>query len=282
MAVETETPVYMKGPRRRRGYTRHQLNAWFDEQERINRMLAPPNTIVEEFDPLYNRQLRQELHQVYDRGDCLVEQGRRTITFQFHLHLEASIADQLQRKLVEYIKTRFKLKLSSKVELRNIVNDEVITYFGDIGDSPWFETLPSAANWVKQQEELRLQNQRRPHTQWHYEKTLVFYAKAILDRQPLTIGQGCLPDWLRNKKEVISLDTYNDKLCLFRCIAVHRGVHVKRNTRKTRELAETFFAKHRGLRNRLTDKHIPLLEEHFKQGIAVYTVQPNFLSFFDV
>ena len=129
--------------------------------------------------------------------------------------------------------------------------------------------------WVKQQEELRLQNQRRPNTQWQYEKTLAIYAKVILDRQPLTIGQGCLPDWLRNKTGVISLDTYNDKLCLFRYIAVHRGVPITRNIRKTRELAETFFAKRPGLRNRLTDKHIPLLEAHFKQGIAVYTVQPN-------
>ena len=278
MAVQPEPPVYMQGPRRRRarrGYTRQQLNDWLDEQEGLNRMMAPPNAIMEEFDPLYNRQLRRELHQIYDRGDRLVKQGRRTIEFQFHLHLEVSIAAQLQRKLVEYVKTRFKLKLSTNVELRNIVTDEVINYFGAIGDSPWFDTLPSAASWVKQQEELRLQNQRRPHTQWQYERTLAIYAKVILDRQPLTIGQGCLPDWLRNKLGVISLDTYNDRLCLFRCIAVHRGVDVKRNIRKTRELAETFFAKRPGLRNRLTDKHIPLLEEHFKQGIAVYTVQPN-------
>ena len=30
-----------------------------------------------------------------------------------------------------------------------------------------------------------------------------------------------------------------------------------------------------GLRNPLTDKHLSLLEKHFKQGIAAYTVQPN-------
>ena len=101
------------------------------------------------------------------------------------------------------------------------------------------------------------------------------YAKVVLDRQPLAIGQGFLPDWLRNKRDVIALDIFNDKLCLFRCIAVHRGAHVRHNIRKTNELTETFFAKRPGLRNRLTDKHIPLLEEHFKQGIEVYTVQPN-------
>ena len=45
--------------------------------------------------------------------------------------------------------------------------------------------------------------------------------------------------------------------------------------RKTRELENSFFTQRPGLRNRLTDKHLSLLEKHFKQGIAAYTVQPN-------
>ena len=45
--------------------------------------------------------------------------------------------------------------------------------------------------------------------------------------------------------------------------------------RKTRELEKAFFTQRPGLRNRLTDKHLSLLEKHFKQGIAAYTVQPN-------
>ena len=159
--------------------------------------------------------------------------------------------------------------------MRNIVDDEKLSYYEPIRDSPWLETRTAADNWVKQQEELRLENQHRPNTQWAYEKTLMVYVKVILDRQPLAIGQGFLPDWLRNKRDVIPLDIFNDKLCLFRCIAVHRGAYVRDNIRKTNELAQTFFAKRPGLRNRLTARHIPLLEEHFKQGIEVYTVQPN-------
>ena len=101
------------------------------------------------------------------------------------------------------------------------------------------------------------------------------YVKVILDRHPLFLGQGCLPDWLRRKTGVLSLDTYWDNRCLFRCIAVHWGAKIRDNMRKTRELEESFFAQRPGLRNRLTDKHLPLLEKHFKQGIAAYTVQPN-------
>ena len=128
---------------------------------------------------------------------------------------------------------------------------------------------------MRQQEELRLENQRRSNTQWAYVNTQMVYVKVILDRHPLFLGLGRLPDWLRNKHGVLSLDTYRDNRCLFRCIAVHWGAHVRDNMRKTRELEEAFFAQRPGLRNRLTDKHLPLLEKHFKQGIAAYTVQPN-------
>ena len=227
---------------------------------------------MEEFDPLYNPQPpREQLHQVYERGEHAVEQSRRTILFRFNLNLESSIADQIQSKIVERVKLRFMLKISTQVELRNIVDGKKPSFYQTIGSSPWLETLTASQNWVKQQEELRLENQRRPNTQWAYEKTLMLYVKVILDRQPLNLGLGRLPDWLRNKKVVTPLDTYRDNHCLLRCIAVH----VRRNIRRTRELAEAFFAQRPGLRNRLTDRHLPLLEKHFKQGIAAYTVQPN-------
>ena len=38
---------------------------------------------------------------------------------------------------------------------------------------------------------------------------------------------------------------------------------------------KSFFTQRPGLRGRLTERHLPLLEQHFKQGIAAYTVQPN-------
>ena len=270
MAVETQTPVYMQAPRRlrrrRRGFTRNQLNAWLDEQERLIRARGVPNELVEGFDPLYD-----PLPQVPEN----VEQGRGTFLFRFNLNLEGSIADQIHDRIVEHVKSRFMLKISTQVELRSIVDETNLDFYEKIRSSPWFETLTASRDWVQHQEELRLENQRRPNTQWAYERTLMVYVKVILDRHPLFLGLGRLPDWLRNKHGLLSLDTYRDNLCLFRCIAVHWGVPVKRNMRKTRELAEAFFSQRPGLRNRLTDKHLPLLEKHFKQGIAAYTVQPN-------
>ena len=145
----------------------------------------------------------------------------------------------------------------------------------DLGESPWFETLVASQEWVGRQEEARLSNLNRPNTKWSYELTKAVYVTVILDRHPLFLGLGRLPDWLRNKRGVLSLDTYNDNRCLFRCIAVHWGATPKRNMRKTKELEKLFFTQRPDLRNRLTDKHLSLLEKHFKQGIAAYTVQPN-------
>ena len=148
-------------------------------------------------------------------------------------------------------------------------------YNTDLEESPWFETLVASQEWVGRQEEARLSNTNRPNTKWSYNFTKAVYVKVILDRHPLFLGLGRLPDWLRNKRGVLSLDTYEDNLCLFRCIAVHWGATPKRNMRKTQELEESFFSQRPDLRNRLTDKHLSLLEKHFKQGIAAYEVQPN-------
>ena len=98
-------------------------------------------------------------------------------------------------------------------------------YNTDLGESSWFETLVASREWVGRQEEARLTNLNRPNTKWSYDFTKAVYVKVILDRHPLFLGLGRLPDWLRNKRRVLSLDTYEDNLCLFRCIAVHSGRH---------------------------------------------------------
>ena len=233
-------------------------------------MRGVPAEIVQEFDPIHN--LPEEPPEV--------EEGRRTLEIKFNryggLNLESSIADQINRSIEERVRSRFKLDITSWLQLQNIEDGSTMDWYNtDLGESPWFETLVAAREWVSRQEEARLSNLNRPNTKWSYDFTKAVYVKVILDRHPLFLGLGRLPDWLRNKHGVLSLDTYEDNLCLFRCIAVHRGATPKRNMRKTRELEKDFFTQRPGLRNRLTDKHLSLLEKHFKQGIAAYTVQPN-------
>ena len=255
---------------RRRGYNQGTLIAWLDEQERILRMRGVPAEIVQEFDPIHN--LLEEPPEVVE--------GRRTLEIKFDrfggLNLESSIADQINRSIEERVRSRFKLEITSWIQLQNTEDGSMMDWYNrELGESPWFETLVAAREWVSRQEEARLANPDRPNTKWSYELTKSVYVKVILDRHPLFLGLGQLPDWLRNKRGVLSLDTYDDNRCLFRCIAVHWGAHVRDNMRKTCELENSFFIQRPGLRNRLTDNHLSLLEKHFKQGIAAYTVQPN-------
>ena len=191
--METETPAYMQPPRRvrrpRRGFNQAALIAWLDEQERLIRMRGIANEVVQEFDPLHN--LPQP------PAD---ERGRRTLLFRFDDDMEGSLADQIQSKIVENVKSRFMLKLSTSVLLRNLENGETLSFYETLATSRWFETLAASQDWVSQQEELRLENQRRPNTKWVYEKTERVYVKVIFDRNPLFLGLGRLPDWLRNKR----------------------------------------------------------------------------------
>ena len=232
-------------------------------------MRGVPAELVQEFDPIHNLPESPE-----------VVEGRRTLEIKFDmfggLNLESSIAAQINHSIEERVRSRFKLEITSWIQLRNIEDDSTMDWYNtDLGESPWFETLAAARDWVSRQEEARLTNHNRPNSKWSYELTKAVYVKVILDRHPLFLGLGRLPDWLRNKHGVLSLDTYEDNRCLFLCIAVHWGATPRRNMRKTRELEKSFFTQRPGLRNRLTDKHLSLLENHFKQGIAAYTVQPN-------
>ena len=175
-------------------------------------------------------------------------------------------------KIRSNVRRRHKLNYRYAYELRNIETNEYSVWYKNT-NSPWFSKLSETQAWLEEQEDLRLQGERidRPSTKWVFQRHVFVDLKVILDRQPLQIGLGRLPDWLRNKHEVISLDTFNDNLCLFHCIGVHRGANKQFNTRRARELAQSFFAAYPKLTS-VTSQQFDLLEKHFKQGIAAYSV----------
>ena len=86
-------------------------------------------------------------------------------------------------------------------------------------------------------------NIKRPNTKWVFVGFASVDVKVVLARQ-LLLGRGPLPDWLRNLahgRSMVALDTYQDNLCLWRCIAVHRGANPQRSTQAARELAKSFY-----------------------------------------
>ena len=176
-------------------------------------------------------------------------------------------------KIRQSVRTRHKLKLRWGILLRNIEDNRPLFWYTNNSASPWFSKLSETKDWLEALEESRLQgNVQRPDTKWVFDRAVSVDLKAILDRQPLRIGLGRLPAWLRNKREVIALDNYEDALCVFRCIAVHQGARPDRNARRTRQLAQSFLAAYPKILPPIAVSKLYWVEQHFKQGIAAYTV----------
>ena len=98
---------------------------------------------------------------------------------------------------------------------------------------------------MSEEETKRLDNEKieRPSTKWEFVSFFNVDLKVVLDRQPL-FGTGPLPDWLHNlahSRAMVALDTYQDNLCLWRCIAVHQGALPHRSTKAARSLAKSFY-----------------------------------------
>ena len=112
--------------------------------------------------------------------------------------------------------------------------------------SSWINRFAKAEEWIHEQEVKRLEDhQETENTKWipKIDRFAFVELKVILDRQPL-LGTGPLPDWLRNLahgRNMVALDTYRDNLCLWRCIAVHKGSRPDRSTNEARGLAKSFY-----------------------------------------
>ena len=201
--------------------------------------------------------------------------GRRFIRWRFTRDLENYLTSKFMSKIRENIRTSFYIRHVYPYKLLNIEDNTVILFYTNHG-SPWIKKLAESEKWLNEQETKRLQsdNIKRPSTKW---KFLSFYnvdVKVVLDRQPL-LGTGPLPDWLRNISRgragpMIALDTYQDNLCLWRCIAVHRGARIDRSTTAARILAKSLF-KLAAVPNDVNKTSLDQLndvEKHLNRGVA--------------
>ena len=208
--------------------------------------------ILKKFDPIPREKIRNvtnyqnEILDLYDivEYEGEEERGRRFIRWRFIRDLEKDRTTVFMKKIREKVNTSFYARHVFSNQLRNIEDGTVIVYYINKG-SPWFNNFSDAEKWLSEREKVRLDsdNIERPNTKWVFEGYFNVDVKVILDRQPL-LGTGPLPDWLRNlshSRNMIALDTYKDNLCLWRCIAVHRGSRPDRSTTAARELAKGFF-----------------------------------------
>ena len=235
--IPEETKKRLKPPLKPKPYQPIAPPRKRNRREKIKRQFE----ILRMFDPLHPR--NQENEPEYQLN------GRRYIEWRFTKDLEKDLTPKFMQKLRENVRTLFFMRHSYGYRLRNIETGDFLDFYRNPKEaSPLMYKIEDAEKWLMGREAERLDEDRieRPNTKWVFDHHIAVFFKVIKDRKPL-VGTGPLPDWLRNRahaargQAMVTLDTYRDNLCLWRCIAVHRGARPDRSTEAARRLAKNFF-----------------------------------------
>ena len=238
--------------------------------------------LLREFDPFPPQNIRtvtdyqNEILDLYDEAKhegVETEKGRRFIRWRFIKGLEENLTPNFMENIRENVHTASYIRHVYSYQLRNIEDDTVIVYYTNHG-SPWINDLSAAGKWLSEQDTKRLNsdNTKRPSTKWEFVSFFNVDVKVVFDRQPL-LGTGSLSYWLRklaHGRLMVTLDTYQDNLCLWPCIAVHHGMRVDRSTTAARGLAKSFFKLKTVPTNspKTSLDELDKIEKHLNQGTA--------------
>jgi len=155
------------------------------------------------------------------------KRGRRFIKWTIIKDLEKDQTPNFMEKIRRNARTAFYMKYSFDVVLRNLEDGRKIVYRVNKKGSPWMKTFKEAESRLKEKEAGRLdKDEEGPSTKWGFDEFFKVEVKIVLDKNSPLLGTGRLPDWLRNlahSRVMVTLDTYQDNLCLWRCLAVHQG-----------------------------------------------------------
>ena len=243
--------------------------------------------LLRQFDPIHPQNIRNvadyqnEVEDKYKDETTEGEEkikGRRFIRWRFKKDLERDQTSKFMEKIRKDVRTSFYIRYVFAFNLRNIEDGTFLTFYQNEKGSRWINKLEDAEKWLKERESERLDVERieRPNTKWIFDHYYAVDVKVVLDRQPL-VGTGPLPNWLRNRahsargQAMLALDQYRDNLCLWRCIAVHKGARPDRSTEAARDLAKSFYK----LRNTPNDlaktslEDLEKVETHLNKGKAL-------------
>ena len=169
----------------------------------------------------------------------LVENGGRVKVFKTTGNLNFDLTDIIMEKTTPIIETRTKvIHAFSCVIYRG--QGEIIEYSKTFkAPSGTFSSLSDIKEYIHQCEQKRLDLEDSetwskaylPATATYnskgvYEGRVLFTSvstKIILSNEPL-LGCGPLPKWLADKKCIYAIDKIDDKLCLWRCLAIHQRI----------------------------------------------------------
>ena len=243
-------------------------------------------------DPALIRLYRNNRH-VINRG---YRKGKLTEEFNHEINNDVSYAafDEHLDEIYNHQNNAFKVNISFGYVLRHTETRELRFFYPHQNET----ILPSPVT-VRNRKTLRLLKDelrrtdilqklffQRPNTKWTlYQLSVVRYTVFHLIEFPL--GNGLVPDFIKLKKCIVSLDknakgiTYQDNLCIFRCLAVRNGFS-QRSIEKPTKLLFSKYLKHfpsqKSTPKRfpgITLSQIPRFESIFEINVEIYEMQSD-------
>ena len=191
------------------------------------------------------------------------------------------------RQLFEEQTTSFKVNLSFGFILKQKVTGRLRYYHssnnccGRLLEEPSLITnradFDSFLERIREPDILQWAIAQRPNSDWVCElvTNVTFFLNRIV-QHPIGCVGVTLPDYVKNNKAIVGLTkdehgvTYNDNLCLFRCLALHRGCDVRR----LETTVVTLYAKYTDTPVRhfagVTLDELDKVETTFKTNVFVY------------
>ena len=180
--------------------------------------------------PAWYKNAVQEIQNIVVNG-----RGQQIIKRHYLSNLIHSLAGQILDRIKWGMANLFRINYSYYNRLRNIETNKKLPWLEEGMKIPWFPNLREARGWSERQETARLENETftRPNAKFVFAAYMSVQISVRLDNQTLHVGEGCLSEWLCTKKGLYALDTFNNNLCVFCCLVVHKEAHKKNNLRIT-------------------------------------------------
>ncbi len=267
------------------------------KRPRPERVEVDPILPTDDLLPQGEDELDASLREEYRNNWSAIRTAHRTqqkVQDVYNFRLEdidvRSIYDQLQAMFRQQT-SRFKVNVSYGFILRNS-ETRVLRYYhsspnqGRLLDIPHLITNQEDFNdfleGIGQEDVLEWARQQRPDTKWvvMMVTNLTVFVNKMPDH-PIGCPNINLPDYIKNNKAIIGMDkhhqmrtAYQDSLCFFRALAIHKGVSYKESSNELAGAVESYFQKCVGGNSAtfegvmLTD--LPELEKKLEMCINVY------------
>ena len=179
----------------------------------------------------------------------LVYEGKRVKEFTVTGNLNNSNTKMIMVNITAHIEMRTKVVYSCKSEIHQGAGE--IKDYNKTLTSPldMFTSLNNVQAYIEkcEQKRLDLDNEevwskaylpadRTTEARGNYEDKVIFkhvQIRLVASNKPL-MDCGPLPDWLRNKRCIYVMDTFDDNPCVWRCLAIYKR-HVRGEKNRVQE-----------------------------------------------